>query len=175
VKYLKTRNIYLLLIMMLWIPFKGISQSTPANTDLMETIVTSGNSASGSSGTVTYSIGQVFYTYIGEGPVFSVAQGIQHQEKSGNLDIPEVDEPAKAQMFVYPNPTTDFVTIMNSLESEDGQRSYRLYDIQARLLRQNTINQEETQVSLNNLSPSIYILVVYVNNKILKSFKIIKN
>lgn len=161
---------------MLYIPFRGISQSTPANGDLMETIITSGSSVSGSSGTVTYSIGQVFYTYIGEEPVFSIAQGIQHQEKGGNLDIPQVDEPVKAQMFVFPNPTADFVTIsMNGVESEGGQRSYRLYDIQARLLMQNTINQEETQVSLNNLSPSIYILVVYVDSKILKSFKIIKN
>nr|WP_255596533.1 T9SS type A sorting domain-containing protein [Flavobacterium potami] len=79
-------------------------------------------------------------------------------------------------MFVYPNPTADFVNIsMNGMELESGQRSYRLYDIQARLLKQNTINQTDTQISLSNLSPSIYVLVVYVDNKILKSFKIIKN
>lgn len=161
---------------MLFIPFIGSSQGTQANTDIMETIIASGSNASGSSGSVTYSIGQVFYTYIGVEPVYNVAQGIQHQEKDENLDIPDVEEPTKAEMFVFPNPTSDFVNIsMNGVESEGGQRSYRLYDIQARLLKQNTISQEETQVSLNNLSPSIYILVVYVDNKILKSFKIIKN
>ncbi len=161
---------------MLFIPFVGISQTTQSNTDIMETIVTSGNNASGSSGTVTYSIGQVFYTYIGTEPVFNVAQGIQHQEKDETLGNPEIEEPAKAEMFVFPNPTSDFVNIsMTGLELESAQRSYRLYDIQARLLKQNTISQDETQVSLANLTPSVYILVVYVDNKKLKSFKIIKN
>ncbi|KAF2328718.1 T9SS type A sorting domain-containing protein [Flavobacterium ginsenosidimutans] len=142
----------------------------------METIITSGNNASGSSGTVTYSIGQVFYTYIGTEPVFNVAQGIQHQENDETLGNPEIEEPAKAEMFVFPNPTSDFVNIsMTGLELQSAHRSYRLYDIQARLLKQNTISQDETQVSLANLTPSVYILVVYVDNKKLKSFKIIKN
>lgn len=157
--------------MMLFVPFVGICQSSD---NLMETIITSGSNATGSSGTVAYSIGQVFYTYIGAESAY-VAQGIQQQEKDENLGTPEVEEP-KTEMFVYPNPTADFVNIsMSGLDLESGQRSYRLYDIQARLLQQNTINGTDTQVSLNNLSPSIYILVVYVDNKILKSFKIIKN
>jgi len=159
--------------MMFFVPFVGISQS---NDNLMETIITSGNNATGTSGTVAYSIGQVFYTYMGVDAVYNVAQGIQQQEKGETLDTPHIEEPAKAEMFIYPNPTADFVNItMNGMELEGRQRSYRLYDIQARLLKQNTINQTDTQVSLNNLSPSVYILVVYVDNKILKSFKIIKN
>jgi hypothetical protein len=43
----------------------------------MESINASGNNATGSSGSVSYSLGQVFYTYIGES-VYDVAQGIQH-------------------------------------------------------------------------------------------------
>ncbi|CAM3421393.1 T9SS type A sorting domain-containing protein [Flavobacterium chungbukense] len=171
-KHSRLRHIYILFTMIFFVPFVGICQS---NDNLMETIITSGNNATGTSGTVAYSIGQVFYTYMGVDAVYSVAQGIQQQVKDESLDIPDVEEPAKAEMFVYPNPTSDFVNIsLNGIELE-GQRSYRLYDIQARLLKQNTIYQTDTQVSLNNLSPSIYILVVYVDNKILKSFKIIKN
>lgn len=159
-------------MMMFFVPFVGISQT---NDNLMETIITSGNNATGASGTVTYSIGQVFYTYMGVDAVYSVAQGIQQQIKGEQLYVPDIEEPAKVEMYVYPNPTSDFVNIsLNGVELE-GQRSYRLYDIQARLLKQNTISDTETQVSLNNLSPSIYILAVYVDNKILKSFKIIKN
>lgn len=158
--------------MMFFVPFVGISQT---NDNLMETIITSGNNATGASGTVTYSIGQVFYTYMGVDAVYNVAQGIQQQTKGEQLYVPDIEEPAKVEMYVYPNPTSDFVNIsLNGVELE-GQRSYRLYDIQARLLKQNTISETETQVSLNNLSPSIYILAVYIDNKILKSFKIIKN
>jgi hypothetical protein len=58
--------------------FKVISQNTLGNTNyVMESINASGNNATGSSGSVSYSLGQVFYTYIGES-VYDVAQGIQH-------------------------------------------------------------------------------------------------
>ena len=60
--------------------FKVISQNTLGNTNyIMESINASGNNATDSSGSVSYSIGQVFYTYIGQS-VYNVAQGIQHNE-----------------------------------------------------------------------------------------------
>lgn len=174
-KYLSLRNINLLIITMLFFPLKGISQNTPVNTDnLMETIIASGNNASGSSGTVSYSIGQVFYTYMGLESSYSITQGVQQLEKDKNLGIPEVDKPT-TEIYVFPNPTTDYVNVsLKGTELENLDRSYKLYDIQGRLLKQNTISQTETQVSLSNLSSSIYILVVYVDNKVLKSFKILK-
>ncbi|SHH04566.1 Por secretion system C-terminal sorting domain-containing protein [Flavobacterium defluvii] len=158
---------------MAFFPLKGISQTTQIN-DTMETIIPSGSNASGSSGSVTYSIGQVFYTYIGLQADYIVAQGIQQQESDKNLGTPEVEEP-KTEIFVFPNPAADFVNVsMKGYELESENRSFKLYDIQGRLIKQNKINQDDTQVSLNNLSPSIYILVVYVDNHILKSFKILK-
>jgi hypothetical protein len=159
---------------MLLISLKGISQNTQANNnDIMETIIPSGSNASGSSGSVTYSIGQVFYTYIGES-VYTVAQGIQHQEADKNLGTPEVEEP-KTELMVFPNPTTDYVNLsLKGLELENGKRYYKLFDIQGRLLKQNTISDTETQISLSNLSSSIYILTVYIDNQLLKTFKILK-
>ena len=161
--------------MMLLFSFKGIGQTTQviAN-DTMETFNASGDDATGSSGSVTYSIGQVFYTYIGES-VYDVAQGIQQEESSQTLDTAENTVVPKAEIFVFPNPTIDYVTVnMEGFEFETGPRSYQLYDLQGRLLKQNTINQNETQIDLNDLSSSIYILQVYANNKILKTFKILK-
>lgn len=65
---------------MLLISFKGICQNTlVSNNNIMATINASGNNATSTNGTVTYSIGQVFYTYIGES-FYNVAQGIQHVE-----------------------------------------------------------------------------------------------
>lgn len=158
---------------MLFFPFLGMSQNTQAGTDIMETIITSGSNATSSSGSVTYSIGQVFYTYMGES-VYTVAQGVQQQETDENLGTPEVENP-KTEIFVYPNPTTDFVNInTEGFELDNRQQSYRLYDIQGRLLQQNKIEQTQTQVSLNNLSSSLYLLVIYVDNKLLQTFKILK-
>ena len=173
--HLNLKIISLLVIIMLFFSFKGISQNTQTNTNnIMETINTSGANATGSSGTVTYSIGQVFYTYIGQS-VYNVAQGIQHEELEKTLTTPENNVEPKTEIFIFPNPTTDYVTInMEGLEVENGPRSYQLYDIQGRILKQNTINQSETQINLTDLSSSIYILQVYLNNKVLKTFKILK-
>ena len=162
--------------MMLFFSFKGISQNTQTNTNnIMGIIIPSGSNATGTSGTVAYSIGQVFYTYIGL-TEYNVAQGIQQGEVTiENLAIPDNSVEPKAEISVFPNPTTDFVTInMTGFEFENGPRYYQLYDLQGRLVKQNTFNDTETQVNLNDVSSSIYILRVYVNNKVLKTFKIIK-
>lgn len=173
-KHLNLKIINLLIILLLSFSFKGISQNTQADSNtIMETIIASGNNATGISGTVTYSIGQVFYTYIGES-IYNVAQGIQHQEASENLGTPDNIEP-KAEIIIYPNPTSDFVNVnMKGLELEKGTQSYQLYDIQGRLLKQNKISQDETQINLSGLTPSLYMLRVNINNKVSKTFKILK-
>lgn len=140
----------------------------------MGTIIASGNNATGSSGTVTYSIGQVFYTYIGES-VYNVAQGIQHEETEKTLGTNDDIIKVETEIFIFPNPTTDFVNInMKGSELENGEKSYQLYDLQGRFIKQSAIDQLETQVSLNGLSSAIYILQVSVNNEVIKTFKIIK-
>jgi len=161
--------------MTLLFSIRGISQNTqPSTNNIMETINASGTDATGSSGTVTYSIGQLFYTYIGLS-VYNVAQGVQHGESSVFLSTAENTVESKMEMLIFPNPTTDFVTLhMEALEYENGPQSYQLYDLQGRLLLQNTIKKTETQINLNNLNASVYILRVYANNKVLKTFKILK-
>ena len=158
---------------MLFFFLKGISQNNKANTNIMGNINASGNNATGSSGTVTYSIGQVFYTYIGES-VYNVAQGIQHEEIQASHPIEDIIEPT-TEIFIYPNPTSDIVNIkMKASEFEKGPKFYQLYDYQGRLLKQNTITETESKINLSNLSPSVYILRVYANNTVLKTFKILK-
>lgn len=172
-KLLNSKIISLLIIAMLLFSFKGISQSTD---NIVGSINASGNDAEGSSGTVTYSIGQVFYTYIGQS-VYNVAQGIQHEdaEQKTLATKPNIVEP-KATIFIFPNPTTDYVSItMEGYESENGQRSYQLYDLLGRLLKQDTFDSSETQIDVTDLRASIYLLQVYVDNKVLKTFKIVKN
>lgn len=161
---------------MLIFSFKGISQTIqPITNDTMETFNSSGDDATGDSGSVTYSIGQVFYTYIGES-IYNVAQGVQQDELSITLSTEENSTEPKAEIFIFPNPTTDYVSInMEGYESDGRQRSYQLYDLQGRLLKQDTVIQTETQINVTDLRSAIYLLQVYVDNKVLKTFKIVKN
>lgn len=140
----------------------------------METIIAAGGDATGSSGTATYSIGQIFYTYNGLSSIYNVAQGIQHEEFDKAPIKPEIVKPL-LEISIFPNPTSDFVNLnMKGVELANGQQSYQLYDIQGRLLKQGIIDQNEIQVSLNNLRRSIYILRIYDNKEVVKTFKILK-
>jgi hypothetical protein len=47
---------------------------------------------------------------------------------------------------------------MESPDFADRQRSYQLFDLQGRLMRQNAIYQNETQINLSYLSASTYLL-----------------
>lgn len=142
--------------------------------DTMETFNASGEDASGDFGSVAYSIGQVFYTQIGESN-FNVSQGIQQGEFNQTLAVEENSVEPKAEIFIFPNPTTDFVIVnMAGDEFENGSCSYQLYDFQGRLVKQNIIIQNETKIDLYDLSSSLYLLHLYANNKTLKTFKIIK-
>jgi hypothetical protein len=173
-KNLIINPINFIVIAMLFFSFDGLCQNAP-NTTVMGTVITTGDDASGDYGSVSYSIGQVFYTYIGA-PVYNVAQGIQHEEANIVLAVPDVITEPKTEIFIFPNPTTDYVTInIESSDFAERQRSYQLFDLQGRLMKQNAIYQNETQINLSYLSSSTYLLRVYSDNKMTKSFKIIKN
>lgn len=143
----------------------------------METFNTAGENATGNTGSFSYSVGQVFYTYIGE-TVYHVAQGIQHINALDNTEAinkPEdIMEPG-AHIVVYPNPTTDLINLtMSGVDLEKGANTYQLFSYQGKLLQQQSIEGDHTQISLSNLSSSTYLLQVFVDNKILKTFKILK-
>lgn len=104
---------------MLLFSFKGICQNTlVSNNNIMGTINASGNNAISSSGTVTYSIGQVFYTYIGES-VYNVAQGIQHVES----DLASVAGTISATQAICSNSQPASVTLTGNTGSIQWQYS----------------------------------------------------
>jgi len=81
----------------------------------------------------------------------------------------------KKEIVVFNNPKANYVTLnMEGFELEYGQYSYQIYDLRGRILKENIINLSETQINLNGFITSIYLLRVYDNNKVLKTFKIIK-
>lgn len=174
-KYLPIKTINLFIIILLFLSLRVSSQNSQSNTNnFMETIITSGSNAIGNSGNVSYSIGQVFFTYVGEQSVYNLAQGIQHQELVEASIKPE-DTEVMPKIFIFPNPTMDFVNVnIKGFESEKGNLTYDLFDLQGRIIKQDKIERTETQINLSQLRTSIYILQIYVDKKVLKTFKIIK-
>jgi hypothetical protein len=147
----------------------GLVTGTKAQT----AIAASGSNASGSGGTVSYSIGQVFYTNE-SGTNGNVSQGVQQPyEISGSTSLNESVE-KKYHIIVYPNPTTDLI----NLEMENftiSKTLYQLYDIKGCIIESKTIAGKETNIDMSKLSASTYFIKIIDENKEIKTIKIIKN
>lgn len=137
---------------------------------------TTGGNASGSGGSVNYTIGQVVYsTNIGSSGCES--QGVQQPfEISVFSGVDEV-ESINLLISVYPNPTTDFLTLKidESVSLSIHTMYYQLYDVIGKQLEIKRIDVSETCIAMSNLKPSIYFLKINQNNKSVKTFKIVKN
>ena len=135
-------------------------------------IVASGGNATGSGGTSNYTVGQVAYTnQVGSNGSFN--QGVQQPIEIftlGSDDFPQIT----LAISVYPNPTSAFVNL--SIANYNSENiCYQLFDFNGRVVKFDKINQQQIQISLNNSPNAIYFLTVLDNNKVLKTFKIIKN
>ena len=86
-----------------------------------ETVTTAGGEASGSGGTASYTVGQVFYTTQTGTNGNTVAQGVQQPfEISVVTGIPEA-KGINLSVSAYPNPATDYLTV--KVENYDTDRS----------------------------------------------------
>ncbi len=137
-----------------------------------ESIVTSGGIASGSGGTVSYSLGQVVYsTSIGANG--SVAQGVQQPYEISVVVGVESYPDIKLITSVYPNPTTHFLTL--EVKGFNAQSiSYTLYAMDGKLIASELLASNETTISMLHYASATYLLTIYDGNIEIKTFKIIK-
>lgn len=157
-----SRPIALLAAGLLWAGLAQAQESTNA----------SGGDATGSGGTVAYSVGQVVYT-TNTGTNGSVAQGVQQSfEIYTTAGIEELD--INLELSAYPNPTTDFLTL--SIGNDNfGELTYQLIDLQGKLIETKPLTSNSKNIRMENLPKSTYFLKVSNHQTTLKTFKIIKN
>ena len=137
--------------------------------------IASGGDASGSGGSVAYSVGQIVYT-TNSSANGSLIQGVQQPfEISITTGLTETD--IHLSINAYPNPTIDYLTLVVDASTVlvNQYMSYQLYDISGKLLESNTIGSSSTSIEMKQLATSTYFLKVFDNHKEVKTFKIIKN
>jgi len=138
-----------------------------------ESLNATGSNASGSGGTVVYSVGQVVYT-TNAGANGTVAQGVQQPFEISVVTGLEEAKGINLSILAYPNPTTDYLTL--SIDNfEISKLSYQLYDMSSKLLENKKIEGNQTSIVMSNLLPGTYFVKVTKSNKVVKTFKIIKN
>jgi len=136
------------------------------------TTATGGN-ASGSGGTVAYSIGQIVYT-TNTGTTGSLAQGVQQAYEISVVTGIKNETKTSISLVVFPNPTISFLNLqIADLKTE--QLTYQLTDAIGKLTIENKITESSTQINMNAQAEGIYFLNIMQNNQTVKIFKIIKN
>lgn len=136
-----------------------------------QAVTATGGDASGSGGTVAYSVGQVVYTTNTEA-TGSVAQGVQQPYEISIVSGFEVEQ-VNLSLQVYPNPTADYLSL-NVGDLELSNLKFQLFDMQGRLIEDKKIANTIETIRMDNLPGAVYFLKVFNNNKPLKTFKIIK-
>ena len=158
----KSRTIAILLAGLLSVGFAQAQESANC----------SGGNATGSGGTVSYSVGQVAHTAY-TGITGSLAQGVQHPYEIYSLDIKETN--LNLSLAVFPNPTTENL-ILKISDFNNRNLSYQLMDMQGKQLSIGKIMAPQTQINTASLPAANYLInVLNQENKKLQSLKIIKN
>ena len=171
----------------------------PAGLHAQEVITTAGGDASGSGGSISFSVGQVVYT-TNTGSNGSGAQGVQQPYEISalpgitNTDVLKIakintSDPSlllatgileekliNLKCIAYPNPTNDILTLsFEYFVTMFDNLSYLLLDINGKLLENKNVKNINTNISMRDLVPATYFLNVIQGNISIKIFKIIKN
>jgi hypothetical protein len=132
--------------------------------------VSTGGTATGAGGSVTYTIGETNYiTATGAG---QVTQGLQQPYEIFTI-IATANE-LNVNLSLYPNPTTENVVIRVEGSSVENLR-YELYDIDGRLLATSKMESNETSILMRDLASATYFVKVINEKNETKNFKINKN
>jgi hypothetical protein len=138
-----------------------------------ETVPASGSDASGTGGTVNYSVGQMEYT-VYSSVAGSVSQGIQLP-----YEILVVTSVAEAQEIsltcaAYPNPVSGLLHLWVG-DNPSEHISYSLYTAEGKLLETKKIEGSEASIGLAQFPDAVYFLNVYNQGVKIKTFRIVHN
>lgn len=139
-----------------------------------QTSVNAGNgNANTHSGSVSYSIGQVFYTGASNS-TGSIYPGVQQIYEISTVPV-DIDLAPKVTLSVkvYPNPATDYFILSFNGTDFSGYTA-RLADSSGKVLRITEINEFDTRMEVSSYPPGMYYLYLLKEQSIYKTFKIIK-
>lgn len=138
-----------------------------------------GGDASGSTGSFSYTVGQIetqgIYTAVSGNHIsgFALTEGVQQTYPENELGIEEIT-PTDFAISVYPNPTsTGIVTV--ELTQNDAETHYELFATNGRLAQSGILQSNKQKIDISGCAAGTYVLRVS-NNETghTHSFRIIK-
>jgi hypothetical protein len=136
-----------------------------------QSVNASGGNATGSGGTVSYSVGQIDYkSYVGTNG--SSNEGVQQPFEFYTVGIFETF--ASYEVSLFPNPSSSFINLSIANWTSDDQVSFQLCDLNGKVLSAQVVNDKVTVIDVQHLADANYFLNVLVNGEFARTFKLIK-
>lgn len=134
--------------------------------------VATGGDATGTGGSVSYSVGQPAYTVV-PGPTANVAQGVQQPfEISLITGTDELEVGFGVQL--YPNPATDAVVLELGPDAPTGLL-HRLFDARGAIMAEGRLGADRTIIDLAGLAQGTYVLSILQRDLPVRSYRIVKH
>ena len=138
-------------------------------------IVPLGGDAQGSTGSVSYTVGQVVtQTAANSNGSISVAEGVQQPyeiQTVGVNDYPMITLNAK----VYPNPTENMAQLeLNGFELPADGLQANLFDSKGKLLQRIPVIGDVTEFQIGQYATGTYFLELRDGKRTLKTFKVVR-
>ena len=131
----------------------------------------SGGGTSNTSGSISYSIGQVAYQSVSN-TSGSVSQGVQYAFEISTLSLEE--NALNLSLMAYPNPTQDLLSLRVGNYNQE-KLAYKLVDLEGKVISEAAMHSEETTIDMKQLPVATYFVEVHNDAKKVHVFKIIKN
>lgn len=147
------------------------------NCRAQQVLSASGNFYSGEPLKISWTVGETIISSL-DNETNILTQGM-HQSKLTITAMEEI-ELSDLQISVYPNPVSECINLKIYLppglvkHNDFQNHSYRLFDLNGKLLLHKKIENIGTIIHMGKYSPSTYFLVITENNIEIKKYKIIK-
>jgi hypothetical protein len=167
---MKTNNITKAVLVLLTCTFFLFTASA------QESVNAAGGNASGNGGSVSYSIGQVFYqAHEGEGG--TVTEGVQQPYEIFVITSVEDAPDIRLSVSAFPNPVSDRLIMLvdEMIDFSLAGYYFRLFDISGREFQSNRITGRQTEIDMSGLDPAVYFIRILDTHRELKVFKVVKN
>ena len=109
------------------------------------------------------------YSYICDSIVYD---NIEICAEEGMAYRTTLNNEEKQPLSLYPNPTTNTITITGAIKCETV--SYRIVDVKGQLLHSGRLASDR-QINVQHLSPGLYFVQIMDDNMVLNTLKFVKN
>ena len=110
--------------------------------------------------------------YSAKGANNEITEGLQQPYEIVTLAVSDNGNVEK-NISLYPNPVKD-ILFVDFNQEKFSNSTYQLYDAQGKLIKNGNFSQKKNELNFSMLPASVYIIRIFSDNKMVKTFKIIK-